>query len=72
MADAVVQSFFKVLELKIGSLESEKIIIKSLVSEKWGPYRAPNIFLKKNCCSAVFFNRGFAETDPTFDTSITA
>ena len=47
MADAVVQSFFKVLELKIGCLESEKIIIKSLVSEKSGPYRAPNIFLKK-------------------------
>jgi len=52
-------SVFGSLELKIGSLESEKIIIGSLESKKIGSleseksvptesYRVPNIFLKKN------------------------
>jgi len=47
------------LELQIGSLESAKVVTGSLQSEKiWsleernrvptGPYRVPNIFLKKN------------------------
>ena len=52
--------FFKdVLGTRFGSLESEKIIIRSLELEKIGslesekrvpagPYRAPNILLQKN------------------------
>jgi len=35
--EGVLRSRFESLELKIGSLESEKIIIGSLESEKSGP-----------------------------------
>jgi len=57
---SVLGTRFGSLELKIGSLESEKIIIGSLESKKigslesenrvpTGSYRVPNIFLKKPC-----------------------
>jgi len=41
--------------LKIGSLESAIIVIGFLESEKSGPYRVPNIFLKKKPGTIVFF-----------------
>jgi len=52
--------------LKIGSLESQKIIIRFLELEKigslesenlvpTGPYRVPNIFLKKKLNQAFIF-----------------
>jgi len=39
--------------LKIGSSESEQIIIRSLESDKSGPYQVPNIFLKKTLCYTI-------------------
>jgi len=39
--------------LKIGSSESEQIIIGSLESDKSGPYQVPNIFLKKTLCYTI-------------------
>jgi len=42
------QGVLGTLELKIGSLVSEKIIIGSLKSEKIGSLQIPNIFLLKN------------------------
>jgi len=62
----VFEARFGSLELKIWSLESAKIIIGSLKSEKIGSleseksgrYRSipvPNIFFKKTCCIENFF-----------------
>jgi len=41
--------------LKIGSLESAIIVIGFLESEKSGPYRVPNIFLKKKTWNHCLF-----------------
>ena len=45
----------RVLRIEKWSLESEKIIIVSLESEKPGTYRVPNIFLKKNAITVKYF-----------------
>jgi len=42
--------------LKIKSLQSEKIMIASLESEKSGPYEVLYIFLKKNL--AIVYSKG--------------
>jgi len=68
----------RALELKIGFLKSEKIIIWSLESEKSGPlesekrvptssYRVPNIFLKKNLAYVHCPNFVFIQKQNLFD-----
>jgi len=54
--------------LKIGSLESEKIIIGSLESEKSGPYssnRVPNIFFEKNWLKGILVCNHTVQQDTT-------